>query len=715
MFFGGISLPRHALALALLASIVLGAYINSFSAGFVQDNRALILEDPRLRAVDVKSVAAVFYHSYWWPTTEAGLYRPATTLSYLFNYSLLGNGTRPAGYHVVNYLLHTGNACLVYLLALFLLRRYSMALLTAALWALHPVTTESVTNIVGRADELAALSVLGSLMLYIRSTGAAGHRKWLWLSAMMLVTTVGLFSKESSVAIVGLVVLYDFTYRIQQYDARPIRNLAINFRHFAFEGYGALIPPLLAMWFARSMVFARSAPAYFPFLENPLTGADVLTGRITALKVIGKYFGLLLWPRQLSSDYSYNQIPLVNWHGAIWEDWQASVAIVGILGALSIAAVLYHRRKAVVFFLGFSAITLLPTANILVTIGSIMAERFLYLPAVGFAGCAVAAVYAAADRFRFRSAVAPAVLTVLVAVYGVRTFVRNRDWKDDETLWASAVKVSPASYKTHFGLAVAWADEDPELQQNDRIIAEKEKAMAVVAGVPDGWNHVMLFSNLGWYYLKKGDAIAGTSLSGSGPATAESLEWYRKALQVLLRGVAVDRAVTAAINRLELARGRKSGNFGIGVLYGNLGLTCLRLGDSQRALEAFLHLRLLTAANPELYRNIASAYLAAGKTEEAIITLLEVRIMEGSERAAADVLPLYAKMNPGGCAIAEKNGRLTLRTDCPIVHRHLCQADGELVRIFRESNLDESAEAAENDSWLHGCITGPHDRSARGH
>jgi tetratricopeptide (TPR) repeat protein len=708
-----VPLRLHVLALALLSLLVLGAYANSFQSEFVQDNRAVILEDMRLQAADAKSLTSIMAHSYWWPTTEAGLYRPVTTLSYLFNYSLLGNGAQPAGYHVINYILHVCNAFLVYLLGLALLRRFAPAIFTAGFWALHPITTESVTNIVGRADELAAMCVLGSLLLYIRSTAALSQRRWLWLAAMMIVMTVGVFSKENAVAIPGLVILYDFTYRLRPHDSRPVHNVVKNFGHFALESYGTLVAPLLAMWYARSVVFAGSPPAYFPFLENPLTGVGFVTARMTALKIIGKYIFLLLWPRKLSCDYSYNQIPLVNLHLVSWEDWQALVAVAVILGILSIAVLSYRRQKAITFYIGLSALTLLPTANLLILIGSIMAERFLYLPAVGFAGCAVLAVYAAANRLRLPPALAPAVLSVAVAIYGVRTFVRNRDWKEEETLWTSAVNVSPASYKTHFGLANAWADQDPALLQNNRIIAETEKALAIVSRVPDGLNHVKVFSNLGWYYLKKGDAIAAAS-SGRPVSIQEGRECYQKALQLLLRGVAVDRAITDVINRREVARGRSPANYGLGVVYGNLGLVYLRLGEHQRALEAFRYLRRLAVTNPEVYQNIATALLAAGKTEEAIITLLEARMIEKSERVTPEILKLYAKMDSGGCAIADKEGRSALNTGCPIVHRHVCAADAELERVFRESNRDELAEAAENDSWWHRCGTGqPHTNTVR--
>jgi hypothetical protein len=212
------------------------------------------------------------------------------------------------------------------------------------------------------------------------------------------------------------------------------------------------------MWAVRQAVFAHSDPAEFGFLENPLLGADFPTARMTAIKVIGKYLRLLAWPQRLSCSYSYNQVPSVDWRLSRWEDWQALVALAAVLGLFVVAAACYRRYPAGFFFLCFAALTLLPTANILVLIGSVMAERFLYLPAAGFAGCIVVAVYAAGQRFCWRAWVAPAILSAIAAAYGVRTCLRNPDWHDEETLWMSAVKVNPGSFMTHFGLANSWLE-----------------------------------------------------------------------------------------------------------------------------------------------------------------------------------------------------------------------------------------------------------------
>ena len=590
---------RNALALVLLASLALVAYANSFQAGFPFDNRFLILQDPRLRAASAENIGLIFSQNYWGRIWQGGIYRPLTTLSYLFNYAILGNSFHPFGYHVVNYLLHAMNAYLVYLVALVLLSNFRQALFMAALWALHPVCTESVTNIIGRADELAALSVLGSLLLYIRSTASKGRRKVAYLLGMMLLTAAGVFSKESAVTIAGLVVLYDFTYRYRSSSPGQdhlIRDLAANAWRFFREGSAALIPPLLVMWYVRYAVFAKSNAAIFPFLENPLVGAGFATARMTAVKVLGKYLWLLVWPLKLSSDYSYNQIPLVDSRLATWEDWKALVALAAVVGILFVAGACYRHHKTVFFLIGFSVLTILPTANLFILIGTIMAERFLYLPAMGFAGCLVLAVYAVCGRWAMRPWAAPAALCVIGAAFGVRTILRNPDWKDDETLWSKAIEVCPNSYKSHYNLAHSWFEKDP--RQIDRSISQAEQALAIVASVPDELASTLVYQELGAYYGHKGDMLARKGPNGTVTLTPESAVWYRKAVQISLRGVAIDREFNAVCRSRELARGKSPdtiGLFGAPDLYGNLGQAYIRLGASQEASEAFAYRHQLTS------------------------------------------------------------------------------------------------------------------------
>ncbi len=179
----GITGYRLLAGIAVL-SLTLLAFSNSFHAGFVLDNKGLILNDPRLREATAANLKLILQHTYWWPTGEGGVYRPLTTLTYLINYAILGNRDQPFGYHLVNFLLHSCNTLLVFAIATRFIRRFWPCVAIAALWAVHPVQTEAVTNIVGRADLLAAAGLFGGFLAYLRATETAGGRRWAWLAAI---------------------------------------------------------------------------------------------------------------------------------------------------------------------------------------------------------------------------------------------------------------------------------------------------------------------------------------------------------------------------------------------------------------------------------------------------------------------------------------------------------------------------------------------------
>src|SRR5262249_28055685 len=112
----------HAVRIAALWAIALIAYSNSFKSGLIFDNFWLIVQASRVHAVTGENLGLILTQEYWYNSTLTGLYRPLTTLSYLFNYAILGGGDRPGGYHAINFAMHAINIALVYGLALIIFR-----------------------------------------------------------------------------------------------------------------------------------------------------------------------------------------------------------------------------------------------------------------------------------------------------------------------------------------------------------------------------------------------------------------------------------------------------------------------------------------------------------------------------------------------------------------------------------------------------------------
>ena len=433
----------HGWRLLAIWGILFIAYSNSFQNGLVLDSASVIGQDPRIRQTTPANIGSILSGGYRYDKPTAGLYRPLTTFSYLLNFAVFGNGPRPPGYHWVNLVLHAVNVALVYLLGLAFFGEAPLAWALAAIWGLHPVLTESVTNIVGRADLLAALGVFAGLLCHIRAGSTAGWRRAAWLAGITAAAAVGLFSKESAVVLPGIMLLYD----VAGFD-----RAAWSFRAPA---YAALLPPFAAFFYLRIQAHLQML---IPFADNPLVHAGFWTARLTAVKVIGNYLWLFLWPARLSADYSYNAVPLFGWQPMNWEDAKAVLGLAFCVGAALLLFFLARRgQRAIGFILAFFFIALSPTSNLIVPIGSIMAERFLYLPSVGLAGCVAAAICWARGRQTVARA-AWATLVLACLAFAARTYARNSDWKDDLSLWSSAAQACPESAKAHYNLGRALED-----------------------------------------------------------------------------------------------------------------------------------------------------------------------------------------------------------------------------------------------------------------
>ncbi len=614
--------------------VVVLSYANSFQCGFGYDNKLLILDDARVHRVSLENLKFILTESVTWPSPPPSNYRPLTTLSFLLNYAVFGNGDQPASYHAVNLALHWLNASLVYGLVWLLTRRRGPAFFAAALFGVHPVATESATNIIERSGLMSAAAVLGGLLLHIRGATAPEAERPRWLLRLGLVTTLGLFCKENAAVLIAVIALYDFTYRVQPKHPQWLANLAVNFWDFFKRGYVVLLLPIVGFFMARAWVLGKHAALQDPVALYPLAAADFWTVRLTALKVIGNYLGLLAWPQTLCHEYRFAAVPLVSWPLRTWEDWKAPLALAAMAALLALAVACYRRQKAVFFFVVFFLGTLLPMSNLLANpvvplTQVMMAERYLYLPSVGFAACIALAAYGLADRLQSRQGISnnrrrlwgsvlPAILLgSLVAACGVRTWVRNCDWRDEQTLWRAACRAYPDSFRN---LLYGAPQDDPAVQ--DRIIELLEKLAALAP------NKIQPRWLLGERCRLKGDRLAAGEAGGA--RVAQSSWWYQKAVDALAPAVRIEREWNEQQRQKQMRRGKppeQVENVPIQAFYAELGLCYLRLGKHAEAAGIFDYRCARAPRNPQAWLDLATAQQGMGRIGDAALSLVEAMLV----------------------------------------------------------------------------------------
>lgn len=430
--------PFRSLRTAAALAAALGALVfaNSLGNGFAYDDVHIVQENVAIQSLETLPGALL---EPWWPGKygeQLGLWRPTTTLVLGLQYAITGED--PRLYHAVNVAVHAAATAVVVALLAALMGLPS-AFLGGLVFAAHPVHTEAVANVVGIAELLPALLYLLACLVHVRGPAATGWGRAAALGALYALAFGG---KESAVTLPGALFLLDAA-RGRLAPADLPRYLRERWRLYAL-----LAGVALALLAVRLQVLGSIADPFGPL------GADLLAQvpRIwTLAEIWSHYVRLLVFPLDLSSDYSPNLIPIsLGWNAA---NLTGLVLALGILAG----ALLAWRRPPLEAgadsprVLGFGVVwflvTMSPVANVLFLTGVLLAERTLYLPSVGFAAAVGWALVRLARR-RPRTAVA--VTAAALLLMAARTWERNPTWKDNITVFGTLIEDYPHSGRSQW-------------------------------------------------------------------------------------------------------------------------------------------------------------------------------------------------------------------------------------------------------------------------
>ncbi|MBI3785332.1 MAG: DUF1736 domain-containing protein [Deltaproteobacteria bacterium] len=451
---------RRRVAIVLILAVL--PYLNALSDGFTFDDGPVILQNPAvIEGLDVGRIFAT--------PLFGRLYRPVTVLTYAVNQSTAAG--QAWSFHATNILLHAVVSVLVLFLTSLLFDSTRVALAAAVLFAVHPIHTEAVTSIVGRAELLAALFGLAAILFAAAAeTALSSSRRLLLRVASVLALPLAVMSKESAATVLPLIFLARIVVRRESFRSGVWREL----RSGDWLIWGLSL--LAVVWLRQQIVGGINQPSnegasgLVPLsrMDNILAFVPAVDRVRSAVAVVWDYFGLLNVPLVLSADYSFDQVPIVqSWFDARW-----------LAGALlvmaALATAILHPRPAVRFSVTLALLTLFVTANILFPIGTIKGERLLYLPSVGWAMLAGFYFVTLRRQPRFERIVL-VVFCAVITLFAARVWRRNGDWADNFTLYRSMVQTSPRSAKARNNLGVAL-----QLRGYDEAAIEQfEAALAI--------------------------------------------------------------------------------------------------------------------------------------------------------------------------------------------------------------------------------------------
>lgn len=463
---------KEPLRIGLLLAVAALAYGNTAVNSFTLDDTLYVSRNPQVTNVSVRGLFT--------PDKFTNVFRPVTFATLALNWAL--GGERPFGYHLLNLLLHAAATLLLYLLLLEIFGPSppwkETAFAAALLFAVHPIHTEAVASIVGRAEVLAAGFLFAGWILHLRDRQVPA----------LICFSLALLSKESAVVFLPLVLAGDY--------ARGEWKPPLRYAPMA----GATAAYLGLLW---KMQGGRFGQVKIAKLDNPLASLPTHWRILNALRVAWQYAALHVYPAKLSCDYSFNQIPIyLDWRHTLPAALAAVAAIAAWIWAIA------KRRGALVvaggIYLGGFAVS----ANILMPTGTIMGERLAYLPSAGF--CLLAALAWSWLKGRQRTA-AVAVAAVVLMAFAMRTVARNQDWKDNLALFESGVRAAPNSAKLRADLGYEYLLEG----RLDLAGPHLEAALKIDPNYPDALGAYGLLQGwLGNYQAAGGMLERALSMSG---------------------------------------------------------------------------------------------------------------------------------------------------------------------------------------------------------
>lgn len=453
----------HYLLIGLLA---FGLYANTLGHDFCQDD-AIVITDNMFTKKGLAGIDGIWNKDTFYgffkkegkdQLVAGGRYRPLTLILFALEWDLFsdqksGNSTAsPFGFHLVNVLLFMLLGLLLYKVIVTLLHYYEeqeskfIAFFSTLVFVAHPVHTEVVANIKG-ADEIIAL--LGSLatLYFVLSAYRAGK---IWrLVVGLIIFGLTIFSKENAITFLAIIPM-----ALVLFGERCVG--LTKEKYLRFSGYTfALVLSIFPFLVKRSRVlFGKPFDLMGPermdleLMNNPflklVNDAPVpfsFGERIaTIFYTLGEYLRLLIAPFKLTHDYYPNHIEMMH-----FGDWQVIVSVILYLGLIFLAVKNLRKKPLISFGTLVYLASLSIVSNFVFPVGTFMAERFVFMPSVGFALVVGTLLF---QLFRQgKQTVALGIMGVLILLFSIKTIGRNPAWKNDSTLFLTDVKTSKKSAK----------------------------------------------------------------------------------------------------------------------------------------------------------------------------------------------------------------------------------------------------------------------------
>jgi protein O-mannosyl-transferase len=582
---------RISLLAALVAVFAFSVYANTIENKFVYDDDVQVLRNPWIRSPEY---IPKFFTGDVWSFRNTGrptsnYYRPVQLLAYLSIYELAGMSA--GAFHLASVLLHVACTLLVFSLA----RRFSnedwIPLTTALLFAAHPIHTEAVAWVAANTELLGAFFYFLALYLFLRSL-EPDKRYHLWKASSLTAYCLGLLSKEMVLSLP--LVIFAYVYLTFEPNRKWRAGLLELWPYVACTAiYLALRIKVLG--------FLVKAQNVLPIGTRKLLLSDVV--------LVADYLRLLLLPIRMTAYHVFQPVD-----SAFDAAFLGATFLVLAAGTL----LLYMRRRdPLLAWSGVSVLlTLLPVLNPRAVGTNVLAERYLYIPSFFFLLALVLTAKHVRDIWQNKGLprvwmcrTGWALLAVVLISYCIQTVRRNADWRDNEHLYESAIRVSPNSPLMQNNYAEILSNRgDWEGARQHYLIAIQENFK----------NRVTQQAYLEESYLGLATVYAGEG------RLQEADQAYRQVLVQFPASLKAHTGLAYALflqgkykEALEICTSAVAMDPKDESLWENLGVIQINLGQYTEAVES---LRKATEIYPyyfDAWNSLALAYMKLGRVAEA--------------------------------------------------------------------------------------------------
>ena len=549
---------RNALVfLGLVSIFFLGViiYSNILNSPFVFDDSTSIVYNSTIKSLK-NALVAISDNRY------------LGYLSFSVNYAVAG--LNPFGYHVTNVLIHAANAVLIYCLITLTFKTPALAgtrlssgivaMATAFIFLAHPIQTQAVTYIAQRFTSMATFFYLLSIISYIKArlafieTKNFSSKRHLGYYLISIVFACFAMKTKEIAFTLPFAILLCEIYFFDNSEGFKKRVL-----HLIPVFLTLLIIPLTMLNQSTSNSINEVADNFDNITKDTWVTHTRLDYLYTQFSVIVTYLRLLLLPINQHFDYDFH-VSRTFFSG----DVIASFLFLSMVFALGILA--FKKYRLVSFGVVWFFLTLSVESSI-IPIRDVIVEHRVYLPSVGFFMAAVALMEQLVPKQKIKIVI----VVALISVLAISTYLRNNIWREEEYIWKDAIAKASNNARAYGSLGIVYKKRG----EHDKAIELFEKSMSLGKAYPE------IFLHLGDIYFDRKD--------------------YNKAIVYLEAALEIDFSKKVRLGILN-----------------KLGRTYGKLGENEKAVEAFEEAIRLYPDATVPYNNLGVLYVRTGQIDKAI-------------------------------------------------------------------------------------------------